>query len=63
MNFVDTVKTTCPYCGETIELLVDCSVEQQTYIEDCFVCCRPITVKVQIEENNDPVVQVFDEDY
>lgn len=36
----------CPYCGEQIELSIDCSVEQQEYVEDCSVCCRPITVTV-----------------
>ena len=34
----------CPYCGETIELLVDCSLDEQEYVEDCSVCCRPITL-------------------
>jgi hypothetical protein len=36
--------THCPYCGEPITLVVDLSVDGQTYIEDCFVCCRPIRV-------------------
>lgn len=34
----------CPFCGETITLLVDASAGSQTYIEDCQVCCRPIQV-------------------
>lgn len=34
----------CPYCGETIELQLDCSCGEQAYIEDCSVCCRPIEV-------------------
>jgi hypothetical protein len=34
----------CPHCGETITLLVDLSVESQSYIEDCSVCCQPMTV-------------------
>jgi Cysteine-rich CPXCG len=34
----------CPYCGETITLTLDLSVEEQTYIEDCSVCCQPMTV-------------------
>lgn len=34
----------CPYCGEAIEVLVDCSVDEQDYIEDCSVCCRPINL-------------------
>lgn len=37
----------CPYCGEAIEVLVDCSVQSQEYIEDCSVCCRPITISVE----------------
>ena len=36
----------CPYCGETIEILIDGSVEHQRYIEDCWVCCRPIDIEV-----------------
>ena len=35
----------CPYCGEPIEVLVDPSVEDQEYIEDCSVCCRPIILQ------------------
>ena len=41
----------CPYCGEAIELVIDDSVEHQTYIEDCAVCCRPINVDVFIDED------------
>ena len=61
MNFLETIKTTCPCCGEAIELLVDSSIEQQTYIEDCFVCCRPITVDVHTGADGSPSVQVFAE--
>jgi hypothetical protein len=39
----------CPYCGESIEVLVDCSVDEQSYIEDCSVCCRPIVMTVLAE--------------
>lgn len=41
----------CPYCGESIELIIDTSVERQSYIEDCPVCCRPIDVEVSIDEH------------
>ena len=40
----------CPYCGESIDLLIDDSVERQSYVEDCSVCCRPIEVEVCVEE-------------
>jgi len=34
----------CPYCWEQISMLVDVSVLEQTYIEDCEVCCNPIQI-------------------
>ncbi len=47
----------CPYCGETIEILIDPSIPSQRYIEDCQVCCRPITLRVTV--NADGVAQVM----
>ena len=34
----------CPYCGELISALLDLSVQEQNYIEDCEVCCNPINI-------------------
>ena len=34
----------CPYCGESISILVDTEIGRQEYIEDCEVCCRPINL-------------------
>ncbi len=34
----------CPYCWESISMLLDPSILQQTYVEDCEVCCNPIEV-------------------
>ena len=42
------VRLACPYCGELIEVLLDSSAEQQAYIEDCSVCCRPISLEVVV---------------
>ena len=39
----------CPYCWQTISMMLDCSVAGQTYIEDCEVCCRPIEVEYSAE--------------
>jgi hypothetical protein len=52
----------CPYCGEPIELLVDCSAGKQDYIEDCQVCCEPITVHVVFDDEGFPIVHVSQED-
>lgn len=40
----------CPYCWEQISMILDQSVVQQTYIEDCEVCCNPIEVTPVFEE-------------
>lgn len=42
----------CPYCGETIEVLIDESAGEQQYIEDCSVCCRPIEIAVSVDEES-----------
>jgi len=39
----------CPYCGEPIRLLVDPDNVGQEYIEDCSVCCRPITIAARAD--------------
>lgn len=51
----------CPYCGETIELVVDDSAGDQRYIEDCHVCCRPIVVGVKIDEDGEAIVEAWAE--
>lgn len=35
----------CPHCWEEISMILDTSIYQQTYIEDCEVCCNPIEIK------------------
>lgn len=51
----------CPYCGETISLVLDASAGAQRYIEDCHVCCRPITVHLDVGADGDAVVWVQSE--
>ncbi len=50
MDLLSNHEVQCPYCGETIPLVIDCSVAEQTYIEDCSVCCRPIEMNVQVDD-------------
>ncbi len=38
---------TCPYCFTEVSVLIDTSVGDQTYIEDCERCCNPIEFHVQ----------------
>lgn len=51
MSLVQESIVSCPYCGESISILVDGSVEEQQYIEDCEVCCRPMDIKVIVAAN------------
>jgi hypothetical protein len=55
----ETVK--CPYCGEYVDLLIEPSSDEQRYVEDCPVCCRPMSVTVHIEDDGTPLVTVESE--
>jgi cysteine-rich CPXCG protein len=38
----------CPSCAEAVALAVDTSAgDEQEYVEDCAVCCRPMDVFVR----------------
>lgn len=39
----------CPHCWENISMLLDSSINQQSYIEDCEVCCNPIQISSSFE--------------
>ncbi|HZJ20727.1 MAG TPA: CPXCG motif-containing cysteine-rich protein [Pricia sp.] len=41
----------CPYCWSAISMLMDPSIRKQTYVEDCEVCCNPIEVTPEFENN------------
>ena len=49
MDLLQSHNLDCPYCGEVIQIVIDCSVSEQQYIEDCQVCCRPINIFINIE--------------
>ena len=56
MESQQVLREYCPYCGEAIELLVDSSLGQQDYIEDCQVCCRPMEVSVVVNAEGEASV-------
>jgi hypothetical protein len=45
---LDARKIACPYCGESFETTVDPSGGDQEYVEDCQVCCRPVTIRLKV---------------
>ncbi|PTB97934.1 CPXCG motif-containing cysteine-rich protein [Marivirga lumbricoides] len=40
----------CPHCFQKISVLVDRSISEQEYIEDCEVCCNPLLLSLAMEE-------------
>ena len=58
---VTTASVLCPYCGESVELLVDATLPNQQYVEDCEVCCRPMVVTIDASAD-EPVVTATRED-
>ena len=61
MLLQENVEAYCPSCGEAIQLLVDCSIPEQEYIEDCQVCCRPILISAQIDSEGIPAITLQNE--
>ena len=44
----------CAYCGEIIEIAIDPSAgSSQEYVEDCWVCCRPNTLTIELAPSGD----------
>ncbi len=54
-NVLNSSHIYCPYCGESLEILVDGSAGNHSYIEDCQVCCAPIEITVAMDETGEIV--------
>jgi len=50
---LEVYKISCPYCGEEFESSVDLSAGGQQYFEDCYVCCRPIQVCIEVDHTGE----------
>jgi hypothetical protein len=46
MELIVEMEVVCPRCGESFPLQIDTSQGTQSVIEDCAVCCQPITVRI-----------------
>lgn len=40
----------CPYCWEEISMMLEQLNSEQSYVEDCEVCCRPIQITYYFPE-------------
>ena len=61
MEFLEEGVVNCPYCGESLDVLLDPQEVGQQYIEDCQVCCKPITFDLALDDNGEVAVSVRDE--
>lgn len=43
------IQIQCPHCGEIIATTADTSQGDYSTIEDCEVCCSPMTIEVTCE--------------
>jgi transcription elongation factor Elf1 len=49
----------CPHCWQNQLKIIDPSIEEQRFIEDCEVCCNPLEFNLRVENN---VIEIFSVD-
>lgn len=49
MEFESEKFFTCPFCGESISMVLEV-YGAQSYVEDCQVCCNPIQISFDVED-------------
>jgi hypothetical protein len=47
MELIVQTEIVCPHCGEVFPIQVDTSQSEQSLIEDCAICCRPISLMIR----------------
>ena len=51
----DEASYICDACGEEIVIPIDPSAgQEQKYVEDCPVCCRPNVIHVELFDDGEP---------
>ena len=41
----------CPHCWENQLKLIDTSITNQSFIEDCETCCNPLEFHINVRNN------------
>lgn len=47
---LEEATVTCPACWQEVNLELDLSAGSADYTEDCPVCCQPMAVHLQVDE-------------
>ncbi len=56
----EPVHVTCPFCGESVDLLVEADV-LGSFVQDCEVCCNPWLVRISWDEGRRSVTVLRDD--
>ena len=59
LNILTERSIECPYCSESIDVLIDSTDIDQQYIEDCQVCCQPINFLISQSTSGELAVAVY----
>ncbi len=46
----DSVTIGCPHCGEEFPLTLDLSEGDAEFVVDCEICCRPMTIRLKVDD-------------
>ncbi len=57
-DLLQETSITCPYCWESIDIVIDQSSGESGYIEDCQVCCQPIKIDIQYHANGEAQLNI-----
>jgi len=50
---------TCPYCWESFSICIEPGLDVgESYVEDCYVCCRPIEITLRHADDDDVQIRV-----
>ncbi len=59
MQTDDVLMWVCQYCGEENQVWVDLTIrENQDFIEDCEICCRPNRILITHDKEDEEYIFV-----
>jgi hypothetical protein len=42
----------CPHCWQIFSIRLDVSVEGQSFVYDCEICCNPLEINYSVEDGH-----------
>ncbi|MGF1642514.1 MAG: CPXCG motif-containing cysteine-rich protein [Thiotrichales bacterium] len=51
IRLTDDFDVQCPYCGSLLTLTLDLTAVGPMFIEDCHVCCSPMTLQPEYDDS------------